>query len=143
MVNYVCVCLALLFYLLFTGLHDGSVDTFTFTESDWGTASLLVGIVGPMATNVGTDTAAHLSEETRTSTELVPRAMMTMAAINYISGMVMLVIRPIDWSLYDIGGQPWVAVPLRNSGSRLKAAVFVIMMASVVSTAPLYPLKHR
>lgn len=62
--------------------------------------------------------------------------------INYIVGLIGLIsflfnVGPIDNSLYDYGGQPWVAVIYRITGSKAATIVLIIVVAiNVKQTIP-------
>ena len=70
---------------------------------------------------------------------MLPRAMVTGCAINYIVGLIGLIsflfnIGPLDDSLYDYGGQPYVAVIYRLTGSKAATIVMILVVAVNVST---------
>ncbi|KAK5128122.1 hypothetical protein LTR08_004193 [Meristemomyces frigidus] len=105
-------------------------------QSGWsnkGTATL-VGIIGPIATFIGGDSAVHLAEELQDASYVLPRAMVTGCAINYILGLIGLIsflfnIGPIDDSLYIYGNEPWVAVIYRITGSKAATIVMILVVA--------------
>ncbi|KAK5682094.1 hypothetical protein LTS10_005219 [Elasticomyces elasticus] len=105
-------------------------------DNGWGStgAATLVGIIGPVASFIGGDSAVHLAEELQDASYVLPRAMVTGCAINYILGLVGLVsflfnLGAIDDSLYIYGGQPWVAVVYRNTGSKAATIVMILVIA--------------
>lgn len=73
---------------------DSSVVT-TFADPGWGSAGLstLIGILGPISSLLGADSAAHLSEELKDAAKILPRAMIATALCNYMLGLVMIIVR--------------------------------------------------
>ena len=60
--------------------------------------------------------------------------MVTGCAINYIIGLIALInflfnVGPIDDSLYNYGGEPWVAVIYRITGSKAATVVLILVVA--------------
>ncbi|KAK3636192.1 hypothetical protein LTR56_014355 [Elasticomyces elasticus] len=105
-------------------------------DNGWGStgAATLVGIIGPVASFIGGDSAVHLAEELQDASYVLPRAMVTGCAINYILGLAGLVsflfnLGAIDDALYIYGGQPWVAVVYRNTGSKAATIVMILVIA--------------
>jgi len=70
--------------MVFTQFTDGG---------NWGNIGLscLVGMLGPVFTFIGPDSAAHMAEEIKDASYVLPRAMMWTAAINGTLGFAMLV----------------------------------------------------
>jgi amino acid transporter len=70
--------------MVFTQFTDGG---------NWGSIGLscLVGMLGPVFTFIGPDSAAHMAEEIKDASYVLPRAMMWTAAINGTLGFAMLV----------------------------------------------------
>ncbi|KAK3680311.1 hypothetical protein LTR37_021346 [Vermiconidia calcicola] len=129
---------AFLAILWVMGPKAGGYETFFGFEdrNGWGSLGLatLVGIIGPVATFLGGDSAVHLAEELQDASYVLPRAMVSGAAINYVVGIVGLVsfmfnIGPIDDSLYVYGEQPWVAVIYRITGSQAATIVMIVIVA--------------
>jgi choline transport protein len=50
-----------------------------------------VGMITPIASLIGADAAAHMSEELKDASRTLPQAMMATAVFNGILGFVMLV----------------------------------------------------
>lgn len=76
--------------------------------------------------------------------------MVTGCAINYILGLVGLIsflsnLGPIDDSLYVYGGQPWVAVIYRITGSKAATIIMILVIAVCVCEIrrPLRELANR
>jgi amino acid transporter len=119
---------------------DAHATFFHFqNQSGWSSKGVatLVGIIGPVATFIGGDSAVHLAEELQDASYILPRAMVTGCGINYIIGLIGLIsflfnIGPIDDSLYKYGGQPWVAVIYRITGSKAATIVLIIVISVCV-----------
>lgn len=78
--------------------------------------------------------AVHLAEELQDAKYVLPRAMITGCVMNYAMGLVGLIsflfnVGTIDDSLYRYGGQPWVAVVYRITGSRAATIVLILVIA--------------
>lgn len=77
---------AFIIVLWVMGPRADAATTFTQFEdlNGWGNlgAATLVGIVGPITTFIGSDSAVHLSEELKDAAYILPRAMVTAATIN-------------------------------------------------------------
>lgn len=76
------------------GPRGGSSVVTTFTDNGWGSTGLssLVGILGPISSLLGADSAAHLSEELRDAAWVLPRSMIATALCNYTLGLVMIIV---------------------------------------------------
>ncbi|TKA75574.1 hypothetical protein B0A55_07933 [Friedmanniomyces simplex] len=131
---------AFLAILWVMGPKTSAKEVWTHFKDDngWGStgAAALVGIIGPVASFVGGDSAVHLAEELQDASYVLPRAMVTGCALNYILGLVGLIsflfnLGPIDDSLYIYGGQPWVAVIYRITGSKF----FCLQMNCVMTSS--------
>ncbi|KAK3639640.1 hypothetical protein LTR22_017373 [Elasticomyces elasticus] len=129
---------AFLAILWVMGPKTSAKEVWTHFEDDngWGStgAATLVGIIGPVASFIGGDSAVHLAEELQDASYVLPRAMVTGCAINYILGLVGLIsflsnLGPIDDSLYVYGGQPWVAVIYRITGSKAATIIMILVIA--------------
>ena len=110
-------------------------------DNGWGSYGLstLVGLIGPMATFIGGDSAVHLAEELQEASYILPRAMVVGSGINYLVGAIGLVsfmfnMGPINDDLYVYAGQPWVAVIYRITDSRAATIVMIIVVAINVRT---------
>lgn len=110
---------------------------FNFEDRNgWGNRGLatMIGMLGPVSTFIGGDSAVHLAEELQDASYILPRAMVSGTAINCIVGIIGLVsfmfnVGPIDDSLYVYGGQPWIAVIYRITGSKAATIVLVLVVA--------------
>ena len=60
---------------------------------DWGSIGLscLVGMITPVVSLLGVDSAAHLSEELKNASKTLPRVMVLISVVNSILGFLMLV----------------------------------------------------
>ncbi|KAF2717936.1 amino acid transporter [Polychaeton citri CBS 116435] len=114
-------------------------DTFFHFEDQngWGNLGVasLAGLIGPISTFIGGDSAVHLAEELQDASYILPRAMVSASAINYVVGIVSLIsfmfnIGPIDDSLCKYGGQPWIAVIHRITGSRAATITMIVIVAT-------------
>lgn len=111
----------------------------TFTEftnaNDWSSVGLatMIGMVGPVTTYLGADSAVHLAEELKDASYMLPRAMFSAAIINYISGFAMTVtfmfnLGNLDDILESSTGQPWVAAVYKITGSKAGTIVLIVIM---------------
>ncbi|KAK5685706.1 hypothetical protein LTR17_027003 [Elasticomyces elasticus] len=112
------------------------VSTHFEDDNGWGSTGVanLVDIIAPVASVIGGDSAVHLAEELQDASYVLPRAMVTGCATNYILGLVGLIsflsnLGPIDDSLYVYGGQPWVAVIYRITGSKAATSIMILVIA--------------
>lgn len=62
-------------------------------NAGWGNVGLscLVGLLGPVVTLIGSDSACHLSEELKDAVWVFPRSMVATALVNYSQGFVMTI----------------------------------------------------
>ncbi|KAM3418236.1 hypothetical protein BST61_g4237 [Cercospora zeina] len=111
--------------------------TFTdFTNTNaWSSVGLatMIGMVGPVTTYLGADSAVHLAEELKDASYVLPRAMFSAAIINYISGFVMTVtfmfnLGDLDEILEPNSGQPWVSAIFAITGSKAGTIVLIVIM---------------
>ena len=75
-----------------------------------------------------------MAEELQDAKYVLPRAMVTGCVASYAIGLVGLIsflfnLGPLDDSLYRYGGQPWVAVIYRITGSRAATIVLILVIA--------------
>lgn len=69
----------------------------TFTEftdpSGWGSVGLatIIGSLGPSGALLGTDSAAHLAEELKDASWVLPRSMVVTAVANYSLTFIMVI----------------------------------------------------
>lgn len=79
----------------------------------------------------------HLAEELKDASHILPRAMVSAATINYVTGFVATItlmsnLGDIEEVLADPSGQPWVAVVYRATGSRAATLVLIVVMIVMV-----------
>ncbi|KAH8667646.1 putative GABA transporter [Tricladium varicosporioides] len=86
---------AILIPLVYMAPHGSSTDVFTSFLNTGGFKtqglSTLVGIVRPVFSFLGADSAVHMSEEIQNASIIVPRAMLLSIMINGILGFSMLI----------------------------------------------------
>ena len=89
--------IAILTVLWVMGDKAPAYESFTqFTDpSHWGSVGLatLVGSLGASGSLLGTDCAAHLAEELKDASWVLPRSMVVTAAANYSLTFIMVVSR--------------------------------------------------
>lgn len=70
-----------------------AVFTEFVNEYDWPTqgVGLLVGIVGPMYSLLGPDSAVHMAEEIRDASRVLPLGMMWTLVVNGLTGLIMVI----------------------------------------------------
>lgn len=95
LILHICGFFAILIPLWVLAPRNTAVDVFTqFTDGgNWGNIGLscLVGMLSPVFSFIGPDSAVHMSEEIKDSSLVLPRAMMWTCLINGTLGFVMLV----------------------------------------------------
>ena len=115
-------------------------EVFTAFEdkNNWGSKGLatLVGILGPVITLIGSDSACHLSEELKDASWSLPRSMVATAVCNYILGFIMTItlvftIGDVDTVLATPTLQPYVAV-LQNATQSLAATATLTTVMAVM-----------
>ncbi|KAK6434235.1 hypothetical protein LTR95_009585 [Oleoguttula sp. CCFEE 5521] len=120
------------------GSHTSASEVLINFEdlNGWGSYGLatLVAIIGPISTYIGGDSAVQLAEELQDANYVLPRAMVSASAINYVMGTVALItfmfnVGPIDDGLYIYGGQPWVTVIYRITGSKAATIMMIVIVA--------------
>ncbi|KAK3389586.1 putative GABA permease [Podospora didyma] len=119
--------------------EDPSAVFFTFTDGGgWGNTGLscLIGILTPIFSLLGPDSATHMSEELRNASKSLPRAMIATMIANGVMGFVMLVtvcmvLGDIQAVLATPTGQPFVHVFYNvvqsKSGASAMASILIIM----------------
>jgi choline transport protein len=114
---------------------------FTHFEDNagWGNVGLstLVGLLGPVVTLIGSDSAVHLSEELKEASKVLPRAMICTALINYTFGWIMTItfmmtIGPdIDAVLGTALGQPYLQIVL-NATENVAATTILGLIVCIM-----------
>jgi choline transport protein len=140
---YAAAFLAVLIALLVLGNRTGAREVFTHFEDTNGWSSIgtacFVGAQMPVLLLTGSDAAAHLTEETRSASRTVPKAIVISAAINYALGFGMLialmfVLGDVDAMLETamaLQQKPWVRVVLEATGN-LPGTVVVVAVVIVL-----------
>ncbi|KAK3354046.1 amino acid/polyamine transporter I [Lasiosphaeria hispida] len=114
---------------------------FTFTDGGgWGNTGLscLVGILSPIFSLLGPDSATHMAEELRDASKSLPRAMIATALVNGALGFVMIVtfcmvLGDVESVLATPTTQPFIQVFYNAVGN--KAGVTVMTSIMVVLAA--------
>lgn len=92
--------LAVLTVMWVMGDRTPASQTFTeFTDySGWGSIPLavIIGSLGPSGALLGTDCAAHLAEELKDASWVLPRSMVVTAAANYSLTFVMVISKTLQ-----------------------------------------------
>lgn len=116
-------------------------QVFTVVTDDlgWGSKGLtvLTGIIVPLWSFVGPDSAAHMSEETRDAGKQLPRAIMISTFLNGIMAIAMLItfcfcIGNIDDVLNSATGYPIIQV-VYNITNSYTGTVFMTLILLMVS----------
>lgn len=111
MVLHVVGFLAILVALWAAGPRGEAKQVLTGFQDNagWGNVGLacLIGILGPVLTLIGADSACRLSEELKDAAWILPRVMFATAIFNYIMGFVMTV--TLNFTLGNLDEVPRVA----------------------------------
>ncbi|KAK8198760.1 hypothetical protein M8818_006627 [Zalaria obscura] len=132
---------AVLIPLWVLGDRSNASDVFfTFTDGGgWGNIGLscLVGMLSPVFSFIGPDSATHMSEELRDASSSLPRAMVWTAIVNGALGFIMLVtfcmmVGDIETILETPTGYPFIQVFYNATGSHagtsVMTAILIIML---------------
>jgi amino acid transporter len=114
---------------------------FTFADGGgWGNAGLacLVGILSPIFSLLGPDSATHMAEELRDASKSLPRAMIATALINGAMGFVMIVtfcmvLGDKEEVLATQTAQPFIEVFYNAVGSKAGATGMTCIMVVMVA----------
>lgn len=114
---------------------------FTFTDGGgWDNTGLscIVGILSPLFSFLGPDSATHMAEELQNASKSLPRAMIATMLINGALGFVMLVtvcmfMGDVEALLATPTGQPFIQVFYDATGSRAGATVMTVIMIVIVA----------
>ncbi|EON66770.1 hypothetical protein W97_06018 [Coniosporium apollinis CBS 100218] len=131
---------AILVPLLVLGERAPAKEVFTtFTDGGgWGNTGLscLVGILTPVFSFIGPDSATHMSEELRDASKTLPRAMVATALVNGALGFVMvvsfcMVLGSPEEILASPTGQPFIQVfynvTQSYAGTSVMTAILIVM----------------
>ncbi|CAO2648275.1 Nn.00g075420.m01.CDS01 [Neocucurbitaria sp. VM-36] len=128
---------AILIPLWVCGERSSAKEVFTtFTDGGgWGSTGLscLIGMLSPIFSFIGPDSATHMSEELRDASKSLPRAMIATAIVNGAMGFVMLctfcmLVGDVDAILASPTGQPFIQVFYNATGSVAGASAMTSMM---------------
>ncbi|KAF2013612.1 amino acid transporter [Aaosphaeria arxii CBS 175.79] len=108
----------------------------TFTDGgNWGSIGLscLVGMLSPIFSFIGPDSATHMSEELRDASKTLPRAMIATAIANGAMGFVMIctfcmLVGDVEQVLGSPTGQPFIQVFYNTTQSKAGASVMTCIM---------------
>jgi len=105
-------------------------------NNGWGSVGLatLIGLLAPINSVIGGDSACHLSEELRDASRNLPLCLVLTASVNYILGFIMTIslmftIGNVDAAISNPTGQPYVWVLLNATRSRGATIVLTTVMA--------------
>lgn len=137
LILHICGFFVILVPLWVLGEPSNTKEVFT-TFSDgggWGSMGLscLVGMLSPIFSFIGPDSATHMAEELRDASWTLPRAMVATAVVNGSMGFVMLVtfcmmVGNVDEILASPTGQPFIQVFYNCTGSKAGASVMTAIM---------------
>ena len=116
--------------------YPASEVFFTFQDGGgWGSQGLscLVGMLSPVFSFIGPDSATHMSEELRDASRTLPLAMIWTAAVNGAMGFIMLctfvmVIGDLDTALDTKSGYAFIETFYHVTGSYAGASVMVAVL---------------
>ena len=123
------------------GPRGDAKTVFTNFEDNngWGSVGLatLVGLLSPISSLVGSDSACHLSEELRDASWYLPLSMIVTASVNYLLGFVMTIslmftVGNVEEAFNTPTGQPYVQVVLNATRSRGATIVLTTVMALLI-----------
>lgn len=123
------------------GPRGDAKTVFTNFEDNngWGSIGLatLVGLLSPISSLVGSDSACHLSEELRDASWYLPVSMIATASVNYLLGFVMTIslmftVGNVEEAFNTPTGQPYVQVVLNATRSRGATIVLTTVMALLI-----------
>ena len=123
---------------------NSASDVFgTFTNlGGWSTTGLsfMVGLLTPVYTLLGADSAVHMSEEIRDASLTLPRAIVWSAAINGSLGFIMIItycfaLGDLTTILETPTGYPFIQVFYNSTNSRGGAAVMTAVVIVNITSA--------
>lgn len=133
---------AILIPLWVMGQRGDAHDVFfTFTDGGgWGSTGLscLVGLLSPIFSFIGPDSATHMSEELRDASYTLPRAMIITTLVNGAMGFVMLVtfcmtLGNVDIILSTPTGQPFIQVFYNATGSKSGTSTLTAILITLAT----------
>lgn len=123
--------------------HNSSSEVFTefLNLGGWSTTGLafMVGLLSPVYTLIGADSAVHMSEEIKDASIILPRAIMWAAGVNGSLGFVMVI--TFCFTLGDVldilqtpTGYPFIQVfynaTQSNAGTSVMTAILIVNITS-------------
>ncbi|OAL55082.1 amino acid transporter [Pyrenochaeta sp. DS3sAY3a] len=131
---------AILIPLWVCGEPSNAKEVFTtFTDGGgWGNIGLscLVGMLSPIFSFIGPDSATHMSEELRDASKTLPRAMIATALVNGALGFIMLctfcmLVGNVEEILATPTGQPFIQVfynvTKSKAGTSAMTSILIVM----------------
>ncbi|KAF2028377.1 amino acid transporter [Setomelanomma holmii] len=131
---------AILIPLWVLGERSDAKEVFTtFTDGGgWGSTGLscLIGMLSPIFSFIGPDSATHMSEELRDASKTLPRAMIATAIVNGALGFVMLCtfcmfVGNVADILTTPTGQPYIQVfynvTQSKAGTSVMSSILIVM----------------
>ncbi|KAF2463520.1 amino acid transporter [Lindgomyces ingoldianus] len=137
LILHICGFFAILIPLWVLAKPANAKEVFTtFTDGGgWGSIGLscLVGMLSPIFSFIGPDSATHMAEELRDASKTLPRAMIATAIINGALGFIMLVtfcmmVGNVEDILATPTGQPFIQVFYNVTGSKAGASAMTAIM---------------
>ncbi|KAM0692694.1 hypothetical protein Q7P36_007249 [Cladosporium allicinum] len=124
----------------------GSIFTEFSDPQGWGSygVAMLVGSVAGTGSTIGSDSSVHLGEELREAAWVLPRSMVTSAAVNYTLAFLMLITllvtkgSDVEQLIGTPYVQPYVAIFYNATqsipaASVMTALVFVLLMFGIIN----------
>ncbi|ORY11433.1 amino acid/polyamine transporter I [Clohesyomyces aquaticus] len=143
LILHICGFFAILIPLWVLGDRAESAHTVftTFTDGGgWGNIGLscLIGMLTPIFSFIGPDSATHMAEELRDASKSLPWAMVATAIVNGALGFVMLVTfcmmaGNIEDLLATPTGQPFIQVFYNATGSKAGTSAMTAIMITMAT----------
>ncbi|KAH8810844.1 amino acid permease [Xylogone sp. PMI_703] len=124
--------------------RNAASDVFTqfLNLGGWSTTGLafMVGLLSPVYTLIGADSAVHMSEEIRDASLVLPKAIMWAAGVNGTLGFVMVITFCFTLgSIFDIidspTGYPFIQVFYNVTNSRAGASIMTAILIVNITSA--------
>ncbi|OCK80861.1 amino acid transporter [Lepidopterella palustris CBS 459.81] len=142
LILHICGFFAILIPLWVLGKRSNAHEVFTtFTDGGgWGSTGLscLVGMLSPIFSFIGPDSATHMSEELRDASKSLPRAMIATALVNGAMGFVMVVtfcmfVGDVPTIIATPTGQPFIQVFYNVTNSKGGASAMTAIMITMAT----------
>jgi amino acid transporter len=140
LILHICGFFAILIPLWVLGERSNASEVFTtFTDGGgWGSIGLscLIGMLSPIFSFIGPDSATHMAEELQDAGKTLPRAMIATVIVNGSMGFIMLVtfcmmVGNVEEILGTPTGQPFIQVFYNCTGSKAGASVMTAIMITM------------